>query len=414
MSEKISAFEQINAYVSRACEQANIPERHHGILRNTYRELRVQLVIERDDGSLLETFGYRVQHNAARGPYKGGIRYHPDVDIDEVRALSSLMTWKNALVDVPFGGAKGGITIDPHYLSRREVQALTRVFARKIDMALGPYRDIPAPDMNTNAEVMAWIMDEYGRKHGHTPAVVTGKPVALGGSQGRTAATGRGVALITQWAAADHEIDLRGAKVVIQGFGNVGTYAADILTQMGAKVIAVGTHICSLHNEHGLDIPALLKYSKENNGNIAGFVGAETIPNDELIFMPCDILIPAALGGVITKDNADRVQTKMIVEAANHPVTPKAASALWDRGVTVVPDILANAGGVIVSYYEWVQNLQQFFWSEKDVNSRLGRRLEKAYQEVQHMAVDKNCSLREASYCIAMERVWDAIQLRGA
>lgn len=412
MTAQHSAFAEVNTYVRKVAKRIQIPEAYLNIMLNPYRELRVQVMIHRDDGTIFETFGYRIQHNAARGPYKGGIRYHPDVNEDEVRALASLMTWKNALVDIPFGGAKGGITVDPRQLSPRELQDLTRSFTRKIDMALGPYRDVPAPDVNTNAEVMGWIMDEYGRRHGHTPAVVTGKPLALGGSKGRQAATGRGVSLVTQWAANDNGIDVPGARIVLQGFGNVGTYAADFLAQAGAKIIAVSDVDGAIYAKDGLDIPALLAWVRERR-TVKGFPGTEPIDGAKLLTIPCDILIPAALGGVITAANVGQIQTKLLIEGANHPVTPDAAAALEQRGIPIIPDILANAGGVTVSYFEWTQNLQQFFWSEAEVNQRLGERLETAYRTMSDTVVENQCTYREAAYLIALRRVWEAMQLRG-
>lgn len=412
MSAEKSAFSEVNTYVRRAAEILNIPAAYLSVILNTYRELRVQIIIHRDDGSILETFGYRVQHNAARGPYKGGIRYHPSVSMDSVRALASLMTWKNALVDIPFGGAKGGVTVDAATLSKRELQDLTRTFTRKIDMALGPYRDVPAPDLATNAEVMGWIMDEYGRKHGHTPAVVTGKPVGLGGSLGRLEATGRGVSLIASWAASDYNITLRGARVVLQGFGNVGSYAAEYLHEMGAKFIAIGDHTGAVYNAAGLDIPALKAHIQQQR-SVAGFAGSEPLASDKLFAVPCDILIPAALGNVITKDNVGQIDTRLIVEGANYPVTPEAADALWQRRIRVMPDILANAAGVIGSYFEWVQNLQQLFWTEAEVNQRIGEKLEAAYRAVLDVARKHKSPLRAAAYLIALERVYEAMKLRG-
>lgn len=407
-----TAFEEVNTYARTACNRLGIAPAYTEVLLNTYRELRVQLVIMREDGSLFETFGFRVQHNGARGPYKGGIRYHPHADIDEVRALSSLMTWKNALVDIPFGGAKGGIMVDPAKLSTRELQALTRSYTRKIDMALGPNRDIPAPDMGTNPEVMGWIMDEFGRKHGHTPAAVTGKPLELGGSQGRVAATGRGVALVTRWAAADYGVKLRGGNVVLQGFGNVGEYAAEFLQQSGANIVAVGDAKGAVYNKQGIDL-AKLKEHVTQHGSVTGCPGCDAVDPSQLLFVPCDILVPAALGSVIHEENAAKLDTKMVVEGANHPVTPDAAQILWKRGIRVMPDILANAGGVITSYFEWTQNLQQYYWKEHVVNERLGEKLEEAYRHVHEVASAENIPLREAAYLIAVKRVYDAVRKRG-
>lgn len=405
-------FEEVSSYVRTAGTRLGIPDVYTSIMVNTYRELRVQIVMTRDDGSVFETYGYRVQHNGARGPYKGGIRYHPLVDLNEVRALASLMTWKNALVDIPFGGAKGGVTIDTHTFSRRELQSLTRAFTRKIDMALGPHRDIPAPDMYTNPEVMGWIMDEYGRKHGHSPAVVTGKPLDLGGSQGRVEATGRGVSLVTQWAAADYNVRLRNGAVVIQGYGNVGSFAAEYLHQAGACIIAVGDEKGAIYRNEGLNIPKLREYHQIHR-TVVGFPDADAIPTEKLLLVPCDILIPAALGDVITEQNAPQLATKLVIEGANHPTTPKAAEILWQRGIRVMPDIVANAGGVIVSYFEWAQNLQQVYWKLDEVNQRLGEKLESTYQAVHSMSDQEQCPLREAAYMIAVQRVYDAARLRG-
>jgi glutamate dehydrogenase (NAD(P)+) len=407
-----TAYDEVNTYVESVCDRLQIPQVYRQIMCNTYRELRVQIVITRDDGSSFETFGYRVQHNGARGPYKGGVRYHQAVDINEVRALASLMTWKNALVDLPFGGAKGGVTINTHDFSKRELQSLTRAFTRKIDMTLGPYRDIPAPDMYTNPEVMGWMMDEYGRKHGHTPAMVTGKPVDLGGSKGRMEATGRGVSFVTQWACNDYGVRLRDGRVVIQGFGNVGSYAAEFLDQAGAKIIAVGDEKGAIYNKEGLNLFDLRQYHTEHH-TVVGFPGAEALESEKLLLVPCEVLIPAALGDVINAEIAKKVDTRMVIEAANHPVTPEAADILWKRDIRVMPDIIANAGGVIVSYFEWTQNLQQFYWKENVVNERLGEKLETAYRAIHETSAVEQCSLREAAYLLAVKRVYDAVRLRG-
>lgn len=409
---EFSAFDEVNTYVRKACLKLGVAEQYTKIMLNTYRELRVQLVVVRDDGSLFETYGFRVQHNGARGPYKGGIRFHPRADIDQVRTLASLMTWKNALVDIPFGGAKGGIMVDPTCLTKRELQTLTRDYTRKIDMALGPHRDIPAPDMGTSAETMGWIMDEYGKKHGHTPASVTGKPLELGGSQGRLEATGRSVALVTQWAASDYDVKLRGGRVVIQGFGNVGAFAAEFLHNIGARIIAVGDASGAIFDTNGIDIMRLREYVDEH-GAILGYPGADVIDSDKLLLIPCDILIPSALGNVITEDNAKKIEAKLIVEGANYPTTPAAAEILFARGTRIMPDILANAGGVITSYFEWTQNLTQYYWKEHLVNERLGEKMEEAYRQLHETASATGIPLREAAYLIAVQRVYDAVRRRG-
>jgi glutamate dehydrogenase (NAD(P)+) len=409
---KMTAYEEVNWQYNKAAELLGIPEQHKAIMRNCYRELKVQITLHRDDGSLTEFFGFRVQHNGARGPYKGGIRYHPSVDMDEVRALASLMTWKTAVVNIPYGGAKGGVNCDPKHMSEKELQDLTRTFTRKIDMALGPYRDIPAPDVNTNAKVMTWLMDEYGRKHGYTPAIVTGKPVNLGGSRGRESATGLGVFFTTRHACGDFEIPLQGARVVIQGFGNVGSWAAKYLHEAGAKIIAIADAEGAVRNDRGLDIPGLLEHAKVKK-TVAGFPNADVMNKDRIFATECDILIPAALNGVINENNVGEINTKMVVEAANNPINPHADHILAEKGIPVVPDILANAGGVTVSYFEWTQNLQQFYWEEREIQTKLENVMNKAYAEVSDMAKKRNVKMRQAAFMVAIQRVYDAVLLRG-
>ena len=409
---KMTAYEEVNWQYNKAADLLGIPESYKSIMRNCYRELKVQIPLRRDNGRLEEYFGFRVQHNGARGPYKGGIRYHTSVNLDEVRALASLMTWKTAIVDIPFGGAKGGVNCDPNTMTENELQYLTRTFTRKIDMALGIYRDIPAPDVNTNAKVMAWMMDEYGRKNGYTPAIVTGKPVALGGSRGRESATGLGVFYVAQRACRDFKIPLTGAKVVIQGFGNVGSWAAKYLSEGGAKVIAVADAEGGVINKDGLNVPALIQYVKEKRGVLA-FPSADNLPKDKIFSVPCDILIPAALNGVITETTVEPVQAKLIIEGANNPINPHADHILKERGIPVVPDILANAGGVTVSYFEWTQNLQQFYWGEREVQEKLEAKMDRAYAEVWEMAQKHNVPLRMAAFMVAIKRVHEAVLLRG-
>jgi glutamate dehydrogenase (NAD(P)+) len=409
---KMTAYEEVNWQYNKAAELLGIPEQHKAIMRNCYRELKVQITLHRDDGSLMELFGFRVQHNGARGPYKGGIRYHPSVDMDEVRALASLMTWKTAVVNIPYGGAKGGVNCDPKQMSEKELQDLTRTFTRKIDMALGPYRDIPAPDVNTNAKVMAWLMDEYGRKHGYTPAIVTGKPVNLGGSKGRESATGLGVYYTTRHACGDFEIPLSGARVVIQGFGNVGSWAAKYLHDAGAKIIAIADADGAVKNDRGLDIPALLAWAKDKK-TVAGFPNADVMNKDRIFATECDILIPAALNGVITETNVGEINAKLVVEGANNPINPHADHILAEKGIPVIPDILANAGGVTVSYFEWTQNLQQFYWEENEIQQKLERVMERAYAEVSEMMKKRKVLMRQAAFMVAIQRVYDAVLLRG-
>jgi glutamate dehydrogenase (NAD(P)+) len=394
-----------------AAEHMKLEHEIQLLLRTPYREMVVQIPVRTDGGRLEMFHGYRVQHNAVRGPYKGGIRFHPEVDLGEVRSLAALMTWKTAIVDVPFGGAKGGVACDPAALSRNELQTLTRGFTQKIDMALGVYRDIPAPDAGTNAQVMAWIMDEYGKKHGYTPAIVTGKPISLGGSLGREEATGRGVVIVLREACKAYNIDLKNARVAIQGFGNVGSWTARLLAPLGPKIVAVSDVSGGVFRAEGLDIDRLVEHVNAT-GSVVGLSDARDIPNDELLTLEVDILIPAALGGAITRDNVDDVRARMIVEAANSPVTPRADEALRKRGVHVLPDILTNAGGVTVSYFEWVQNLQQFRWSLEKVNEELEERMVRAWSTVYSRSLQGRCPLRIAAYMEALHKVAEATRQR--
>jgi glutamate dehydrogenase (NAD(P)+) len=364
-----------------------------------------------DDGRLDVFPGFRVQHNGARGPYKGGVRFHPDVDLDEVRALAALMTWKCALVDVPFGGAKGGVQCDPHRMSEGELNRLARRYMQNISHILGVTRDIPAPDMGTNARTMAWMMDAFGASHGHTPGIVTGKPVELGGSYGREAATGRGVMLVTRELCRDEGLDPAEVSVVVQGFGNVGSWTAKLAHAWGFRVVGVGDLRGAVHNADGIDIPAFAAWLDDGKP-VDAFPGARAIDPADLLTLPCDVLIPAATGEVIDASNAADIRARIIVEAANHPVTVEADEALAARGVTIVPDILANAGGVIVSYFEWTQNIQQFRWSEERVNDELAQRITAAYRDVCERA-GGGASLRDAAFAIAVSRVAQAIRLRG-
>jgi glutamate dehydrogenase (NAD(P)+) len=409
---KMTAYEEVNWQYNKAADLLGIPDQHKAIMRSCYRELKVQITLHRDDGRLEELYGFRVQHNGARGPYKGGVRYHPSVDMDEVRALASLMTWKTAVVNIPYGGAKGGVNCDPRTMSEKELQTLTRTFTRKIDMALGVYRDIPAPDVNTNAKVMAWMMDEYGRKHGYTPAIVTGKPVNLGGSKGRESATGLGVCYVTQRACRDYGISLNGARIVIQGFGNVGSWTAKFLHDAGAKIVAIADVDGGVRNDKGLDIPALLAHARERR-SVAGFPGADVLPREKIFEVPCDVLIPAALNGVITDQNVEPINTRLVIEAANNPINPHADHILAERKIPVVPDILANAGGVTVSYFEWTQNLQQFYWEESEIQHKLEAVMDRSYLEVSEMAKKRGVPLRMAAFMVAIQRVYDAVLLRG-
>ena len=409
---ELSPHEAVNLFFDRAADQIGLEDEMRAIFKTSYRELTVQVPVRMDDGTLNVFEGYRVQHNAARGPYKGGIRYHPDADLDEVRALASLMTWKTAVLDIPFGGAKGGVRCDPTSMTAAEKQKLTRRYTQMISYVLGVNRDIPAPDMNTDAQTMAWIMDAYSSRYGYTPAIVTGKPVELGGSYGREAATGRGVVYCLEEAAKDLGIDLDGATVAIQGFGNVGSWAARLMGETGARVVAVSDVRGGVHAGGGLDVQALFDHVRET-GSVVGAPGTEEVSNEDLIELDVDVLIPAALGGVIDHRNADRIAARVVVEAANHPVTPAADDVLQDRGIAVVPDILVNAGGVTVSYLEWVQNIQRFRWDEDEVNQELRKKMTTAWKAVHSRSTVDGIPLRLAAFAIAVERVDRAARLRG-
>ena len=375
------------------------------------RELKVEIPFRKDNGEIDSVVGYRVQHNNTRGPFKGGIRYHQHVDIDEVRSLATLMTWKTSLVDIPYGGGKGGIEIDPSRYSKTELERISRKFFRAIDPIIGVNIDIPAPDVNTNAQVMSWFMDEYSQTHGYTPGIVTGKPLELGGSEGREAATGRGTAIITREAAEKWNINLKGAKVVIQGFGNVGSYAAKFLHEYGCKIIGVSDISGGLHDPEGFDLDALFDYNYKNR-TIDGYQQGKKITNDQLLALECDFLIPAALGSAITDKNVDSLNCKIIIEAANGPVTGEAADKLWEKKIAIIPDILTNAGGVTVSYFEWVQNLQQFKWPEKEINEKLEQKMVNAFNEVYSIRESKKVPMRIASFMVAIDRVSTAYNLR--
>jgi glutamate dehydrogenase (NAD(P)+) len=404
----------VQSQFDRAANLVNLESYMRRILLTPFREMTVELPVRMDDGRIEVFTGFRIQHNGARGPCKGGIRYHPHADHDEVLGLATIMTWKTALMDIPFGGAKGGIAVDPRKLSALELERLTRRFTQRIAIILGPYRDIPAPDVNTNAQVMAWILDEYSNRQGYTPAVVTGKPLSLGGSLGREEATGRGVMYVMEEYARDYGIPLKGARVVIQGFGNVGSHLARLLdTESGAKVICVSDVDGAVVNEKGLDIPGLLAHVAQKRP-VPEWKGGKAITNEQLWTVPCEWLVPAALGSVITKEhNATTVDCKVVVEAANEPTTPTADLILAERGIPVLPDFLANAGGVTVSYYEWAQNLQQYRWTHEQVNRELKATITKAYGAVRDLSRSKSATFRTAAYAIAIQRVAEAERLRG-
>ena len=412
MRDDMTPFESVTYFFHQVADQMDIDDQTREVLSGTYREIRVQIPLRLDDGSVQTVYGYRVQHNGARGPYKGGVRYHPTANLDEVRALAALMTWKTAIVDIPFGGAKGGIQVDPDALSNAELERMTRRFMAQVSYIVGVNRDIMAPDVNTNAQTMAWMMDAYGQRAGHTPAIVTGKPVELGGSLGRDAATGRGCVIVMNEAVRDAGKTPADLTLAIQGFGNVGSWMARLAEEEGYRVVAVSDVRGAIYNGNGLDIEKLVGHSRET-GSVVGFEGAEAMDGQELLELDVDILAPAALGEVITKANAERIQARLIIEAANHPITPVADAILSDRGVTVVPDILANAGGVTVSYFEWTQNIQQFSWAEERVNDELNKKMTAAYEQVRDHAQSQTMTLREAGFALAVQRVANAAHLRG-
>lgn len=408
-------FEIAQQQFDIAADILNLDQGMRDILRVPQRELTVRFPVTMEDGSVRVFTGYRVHHNITRGPAKGGIRYHPSVDIDEVRALAMWMSWKCALVNIPYGGAKGGVVVDPKQLTIRELEHMTRRFASEISLLIGPEKDIPAPDVGTNAQIMAWIMDTISMHRGYTvPAVVTGKPIDVFGSLGRMDATGRGVSITAREAAKHIGLKFDEATVVVQGFGNVGSASAALIGKMGAKVIAVSDVSGAYYNRRGLDIPAMMQYAAENK-SLEGYHerGLEQLSNAELLELDCDILVPAALENQITVANADRIKARIIVEGANGPTTPSADEVLFDRGVFIVPDILANAGGVTVSYFEWVQGLQEFFWSEEEINERLERIMVRSFNSVLEIALNHRVPLRTAAYMVAVKRVADATLIRG-
>ena len=378
-----------------------------------HRELTVNFPVQMDDGGVRIFTGYRVHHSTVLGPTKGGIRYATEVDLDEVRALAMWMTWKCALMHLPYGGAKGGVAVDPRDLSRAELEHLTRRYTTEISVVIGPQRDIPAPDVGTNDQIMAWIMDTYSMHAGHSvPAVVTGKPVSIGGSAGRREATGRGVTIAAREAAAHAGTTLRDARVVVQGFGNVGSVSAYLLHDQGCRIVGLSDVYGAVHNPNGMDPRAVLRHVQQR-GRLEGFPGAESIDNTQLLELPCDLLVPAAIEGQITRANAARIKAKIIVEGANGPTTPDADEILNERGVLIIPDILANAGGVVVSYFEWVQDLSSLFWSEDEINERLEPIMVNAFRSVVRLAKEREVDLRTAALIYAVRRVADALMTRG-
>jgi glutamate dehydrogenase (NAD(P)+) len=383
------------------------------ILTHPKRQIVVSCPVQMDSGEIEVFTGYRVQYNVTLGPAKGGIRYHPDVTLDEVTALAAWMTWKCAVAHIPFGGGKGGIVCDPSRMSRRELEALTRRYVAEIIDAIGPEKDVPAPDVNTNDQVMAWVMDTYSMHVGHTEtAVVTGKPIELGGSLGRREATGRGVMIVTREAARHLQFDIAGSSIAVQGFGNVGSVSAALLAEAGARIVAVTDAHGGVHNPRGLHITALLQHAKQH-GTVEGFPGGDPIENPDLWGLDVDVLIPAALENQITTENAPRIRAKIVTEGANGPTTPDAHRHLHERGVFVIPDILANAGGVTTSYFEWVQDRYGYFWELDEVNVRLEKKMREAFQDVLQSALKYNVDMRTAAYIVAISRVGTLTQMRG-
>lgn len=408
-----SLFDMTVQIFNRAADYLNLDMGMRKILTRCHRELVVNFPVVMDDGSIEVFTGYRVQHNTSRGPAKGGLRYHPHVSLDDVRALAMLMTFKCAVVKIPYGGAKGGVTCDPTKLSHREIQALTRRYASEISVVIGPEEDIPAPDVGTNARVMAWIMDTYSMHKGFSvPGVVTGKPVEVGGSIGREEATGRGVYLTIEEAAKVKGIDLSQAKVAIQGTGNVGATVARLLAQRGAAIIAISKSDSGIYHPTGIDVEGTLTYVRENR-TLKGCPGGEPITNEALLELDCDILVPAAIENQITSENADRIKAQIVAEGANGPTTPEADQILSEKDIMVIPDILCNAGGVTVSYFEWVQSREAYFWSLDEVNARLKQVMTGSFQEVHEVAVKYGVDLRKAAYILAIDRVKSAYELRG-
>jgi len=409
----LSDYEIVNHHFDAAADRLGLADDLREVFRTPYREVKVQIPLRMQDGTCRVFHGYRVQHNGARGPYKGGLRYHPRVDLHEIRALAALMTWKTALVGIPFGGAKGGVDCPAGELDAGQLERITRQLVDKLDETIGPQRDIAAPDVNTNAQVMAWIMDEWGKLHGDAPAVVTGKPLSLGGSYGRETATGRGLIDVLGEAAPAIGLELEGARVVVQGFGNVGSAAARIAHgRHGCRIVGVADEHGAVHAEEGLD-PDALDGHLRSGGRLSEFPGAEPIDALDLLGLECEVLVPAALGGMIHAGNADRLRCRLLLEGANSPTTPKADAILQERGIHVVPDVLANAGGVIVSYFEWVQNLQHFRWDEREVHDRLARALRRAHGEVAERAERWGTTLRQAAYGLGIERVVEVARMRG-
>ncbi len=414
MSTHTNILDMAREQLAIAAKYLDLDPGLHQVLAQPKRQLIVHFPVVLDNGQVQVFEGYRVQHNSSRGPTKGGIRYHPDVDVEETTALAMWMTWKCAVANIPFGGAKGSVKVDTKQLSKRELEKLTRRYVTEINIILGERSDIPAPDIGTNAQVMSWIMDTFSMAAGHTvPGVVTGKPIELGGSEGRVEATGRGVVVTAEEACKVINMDISKAKVVVQGFGNVGAIAATLIEELGATVVGVSDTTGGIYNKKGLPIKELAARYAGRDGGIREYKDSEPVNNEELLELDCDILIPAAIAAQITKENAGKIKAKLIVEGANGPTTPEADHIFSDKGVMVVPDVLANAGGVVVSYFEWVQDLQNFFWEENEVNNKLTRIMKHSFSAVENMMRVHKTDMRTAAYIIGVKRVADATTTRG-
>ena len=408
----MTSADAANYYFKKAARIMDVGERIETLLVTPLRELKVQVSIELDNGEIRTFQGYRCQHDNSRGPMKGGLRYHMGVNAEEVLGLASLMTWKTAVVNLPYGGAKGGITVDPSTLSLKELERLTRKFVDQIHDVIGPTRDIPGPDMNTNPQVMAWVMDQYSKYHGHAPAAVTGKPVELYGSRGRETATARGLLAVCRQILQDVGLPMKGMRFAVQGFGNVGSHVSRLFHEAGGQLVAVSDVRGGVQNPRGLDVPALFEHVRRH-GSVTDFGGGTSCTNEEVLAADCDVMVPAALGGVVNKQIAKEVRARIVLEGANAPCTPEADEIFEQRGVLVVPDILANAGGVTVSYFEWVQNLQHVTWDEERVNGELDRMMAEAYEKVGQISRSRKLPLRTSAYVLAIGRVGKATVLRG-
>ena len=412
-TETIKPFEMVVSQIDAVCDRLNVEDVYRLRLEKCERELTVNFPVKMDDGTVKVFTGFRIRHNDTRGPAKGGVRYHPDVTLDETRALAALMTLKAAVVNIPYGGAKGAVICNPKVMSQTELERLTRRYAAEISILIGPESDIPAPDVGTNPQIMAWIMDTYSMTKGYSiPAVVTGKPIEIGGSKGRFEATGRGCLISANLAAKQKGTSLEGATVAVQGFGNVGSTAAKLLASKGCRLIAVSDSRGGVYNPKGLDMQGLLDY-KKRTGSVVAFNDAETVTNAELLALPCDILIPAAIECQITASNAAHVKARIVVEGANGPTTPEADEILYHNGVLVIPDILANAGGVVVSYFEWVQDIESFFWDEEEISSKLEKIMTNAFAEVSEISKAEKTDMRNAAHILAIRRLVSAMSIRG-